>query len=233
MFRQESARDGCTIQGVQAAPEPQDPTRLKKRFIRRGSIRFRREAARIISTTCNPFLTALTLFVILSYRLADNTSDFWMLLFISSFFTAVGPMIFVFWAYATDKISDLDMSVRSEREAVFGAFIAFYCSGTLVLAATQAPALLIASMAGYTANMVIVGFITRYWKISTHAIGITAPIVALWTLYKPAPLPFFILIPLVAWARVYLKAHTIAQVVAGTALATATVIFFFKIYHVV
>ena len=124
------------------------------------------------------------------------------------------------------------MSVRSEREAVFGGFIAFYCAGTIVLAISHAPALLVASMAGYTANTIIVGFITRYWKISTHAIGITAPLVALWTLYHPAPLPFFVLIPLVAWARVYLKAHTIAQVVAGTALAACTVIFFFKIYHV-
>ena len=202
------------------------------RFSRRGSLRFRREAARIISTTCNPFITALTLFVILSYSLAHGTGEFWRLLFISAFFTAIGPMLFVFWAYSTDRISDLDMSVRSEREAVFGAFVAFYCIGTLVLGCIHAPLLLVASMAGYSANTIIVGLITRYWKISTHAIGITAPLVALWTLFKPAPLPFFVLIPLVAWARVYLKAHTVAQVIAGTALAAITVIVFFKIYHV-
>lgn len=217
---------------MQAAPQTQDPPQERKRFIRRGSIRFRREAARIISTTCNPFVTALTLFVILSFSLANSTAELWRLLAITSFFTAVGPMLFIFWAYSTDRISDLDMSIRSEREAVFGGFIAFYCVGTIVLALTHAPTLLVASMAGYTANTIIVGIITRYWKISTHALGITAPLVALWTLYHPAPLPFFVLIPLVGWARVYLKAHTIAQVVAGTALAAFTVMFFFKIYHV-
>jgi membrane-associated phospholipid phosphatase len=199
---------------------------------RPGGIRFRRQAARLISTVCNPFLTTLILFVLFSHGLASSTADFWRLLAITSFFTAIGPMLFVYWCYATDRISDLDMSVRSEREAIFGVFVAFYLAGTCALALLHAPALLIASMAGYTANTFIVGIITRYWKISTHALGITAPLVALWVMYKPAPLPFFILIPLVAWARVYLKAHTIAQVVAGTALAAITVIVFFKVYHV-
>jgi membrane-associated phospholipid phosphatase len=189
-------------------------------------------AARVISTLCNPFLTTLIFFVILSHALAATTAEFWMLLFLTSFFTAIGPMLFISWCHATDRISDLDMSVRSEREAVFGVFVAFYLGGTLAAALLHAPPLLLASLAGYTANTFIVGIITRYWKISTHTLGITAPIVALWVLYRPAPLPWVVLIPLVAWARVYLKAHTIAQAVAGVALATATVLAFFRLYHV-
>ncbi len=200
--------------------------------VTRPRVRFRREAARMISTICNPFLTALTLFVILSHMLANSTSEFWRLLFLSSFFTAIGPMLYTYWCYTHGQISDFDMSVRTERDAVFSGFIAFYFFGTVTLAFCHAPALLVATMAGYTANAVIVGAITHHWKISTHAIGITAPLVVLWILYKPAPLPFFLLIPLVGWARLYLKAHTPAQVIAGTALATVTVLFFFRVYHV-
>jgi membrane-associated phospholipid phosphatase len=191
-----------------------------------------RDLARILSTIFNPFLTALALFVILADVSAKSTDDFWRLLFLSTFFTSIGPMIYVFWLYSTDRISDLDMSVRHERESVFGAFVVFYLLGTIVLWFTKAPALLIAAMAGYTLSTFVVQYITRYWKISTHALGITAPMVAMIMLYGRGPLPFLILIPMVCWARVYLKAHTLAQVIAGAVLGTASVIMFFELFHV-
>jgi membrane-associated phospholipid phosphatase len=192
-----------------------------------------REFARIFSTVCNPFLTALALFVILAHVSARSQLEFWTLLFTSTFFTSIGPMLFVFWLYATDRIADLDMSLRPEREAVFGAFVVFYSLGTLALWLEHAPTLLVATMAAYAASSLVVQFITRYWKISTHAIGITAPLVALMVLYRPQPLPFLVLIPIVGWSRVYLKAHTVAQVVAGTVLGALTVALFFHLFHVV
>lgn len=191
-----------------------------------------RDLARILSTIFNPFLTALALFIILAHACARGTLDFWMLLFLSTFFTSLGPMIYVFWLYGTDRISDLDMSVRHEREAVFGAFVVFYLLGTIVLWLTHAPRLMVASMAAYTLSTVVVQYITRYWKISTHALGITAPLVALTLLYGQETIPFLILIPLVGWARVYLKAHTLMQVIAGSVLATGSTILFFHIFNV-
>ena len=128
-------------------------------------------------------------------------------------------MLYVFWLYATDRISDLDMSVRAEREMVFSAFVVFDLLGAIALWLLHAPRLMIAAMLGYLVSTLIVQYITRYWKISTHAIGITAPLVALTLIYGRQPLPFMVLIPMVCWARVYLKAHTIVQVVAGAALA--------------
>jgi len=190
------------------------------------------DLARIVSTVFNPFLTALALFVILAHASARGTLDFWWLLFLSTFFTSLGPMIYVFWLYGSDRISDLDMSVRHEREAVFGAFAVFYLAGTVMLWITRAPTLMIAAMAAYTLSTLVVQYITRYWKISTHAIGITAPLVALTLLYGTQTLPFLVLIPMVGWARVYLKAHTLMQVIAGAALATGSTILFFHIFHV-
>ncbi len=191
-----------------------------------------RDLARILSTIFNPFLTALALFVILADVSATDTVDFWRLLFLSTFFTSIGPMVYVFWLYSTDRISDLDMSVRHEREVVFSSFVIFYLLGAATLWLAHAPRLMVAAMLGYFASTLIVGYITRYWKISTHALGITAPLVALTMLYGRQPLPFLVLVPMVCWARVYLKAHTVAQVVAGAGLATVTTILFFSIFHV-
>jgi membrane-associated phospholipid phosphatase len=191
-----------------------------------------RDLARILSTIFNPFLTALALFVILADIGAKDTLDFWRLLFISTFFTSLGPMLYVFWLYASDRISDLDMSVRSEREMVFSAFVVFDVLGAAALWLAHAPRLMIAAMLGYLVSTLVVQYITRYWKISTHAIGITAPLTALTLIYGRQPLPFMVLIPMVCWARVYLKAHTVMQVVAGVALAVATTGFFFWLFHV-
>jgi membrane-associated phospholipid phosphatase len=207
---------------------------------RRGSsptpLRRRRvwtDLARIFSTVCNPFLTALALFVILAHAFRNDTTGFWELLGISAFFTSIGPMLFVLWLYATDRIADLDMSRRSEREAVFSAFVVFYLLGTVALWLVHAPPMLIATMAGYTACALVVQAITRFWKISTHAIGITAPLAALTVLYGWQPAPFLVLIPIVCWSRVYLKAHTVAQVLVGAGLGALSVLLFFHIFHLV
>src|SRR5262249_6144510 len=138
-----------------------------------------RDLARILSTIFNPFLTALALFVILADVSAKGTLDFWRLALLSTFFTSIGPMIYVFWLYSSDRISDLDMSVRRERELVFSTFVVFYLLGAAALWLVNAPRLMVAAMLGYFASTLVVGYITRYWKISTHALGITAPLVAL------------------------------------------------------
>lgn len=191
------------------------------------------DVARIFSTVCNPFLTSLALFVILAGSRSRTATDFWVLLFNSAFFTSIGPMLFVFWLYATDRISDLDMSNREERERVFLAFVIFYLLGTVDLWMIGAPAIMTASMAAYAASALIVQWITRYWKISTHALGITAPLIGLWVIFGTRPLPFFVLIPIVCWARVYLRAHTPLQVVAGAGLAVVSTLVFFRLFHVV
>ena len=191
------------------------------------------ETARIISTVCNPFLAALALFVILAHARSTTVTQFWTLAFVSVFFTSIGPMLYVFWLYWTERITDLDMSIRAERQQVFGTFVVFSLLGTVTLAILGAPTIIIASMAGYTANAFVAMLITRVWKISTHAMGITAPLITLLVLYGWQPLPFLILIPLVCWARVYLGAHTVGQVVAGATLATISTLSFFKIFGLI
>jgi membrane-associated phospholipid phosphatase len=191
------------------------------------------DVAKILSTVCNPFLTSLALFVILADARSGSSYGFWVLLFNSAFFTSIAPMLFIFYLYATDRISDLDMSIRTERERVFIAFVVFYALGAIDLWLIHAPPIMTASMAGYAASALVVQWITRYWKISTHALGITAPLIALTVLYGQRPAPFYLLIPLVGWSRVYLRAHTLLQVLAGIGLALCTTLLFFRVFHVV
>ena len=56
---------------------------------------------------------------------------------------------------------------------------------------------------------------------------------ALIVLYGWQPVPFLVLIPIVCWSRVYLKAHTVAQVIVGAGLGALSVLVFFHIFHLV
>jgi len=202
---------------------PDRPTAIPTPLPLRVRPRVWTDVARIFSTVCNPFVTSLALFVVLAGARSHGATDFWVLLFNSAFFTSIGPMVYIFVLYATDRISDLDMSIRSERQKVFGAF---------VLALIGAPTIMTATMAALAASSLVVQIITMFWKISTHALGITAPLVASLYLFGREPLPFFVLIPIVCWARVYLRAHTVAQVIAGTALGALSTVVFFALFHV-
>jgi membrane-associated phospholipid phosphatase len=212
------------VQGPHPIPPP-TPLRVRTRAWR--------DVAIVFSTVCNPFLTSLALFVILAGATSHGSSDFWLLLFNSIVFTSIVPMLFVFWLYATDRISDLDMSIRAERERVFVVFVICYVLGTIDLWAIGAPRIMTAAMAGYAVSSMVVQWITRYWKISTHALGITAPLIALWAIYGVRPLPFFVLIPIVCWARVYLRAHTTAQVLAGVGLAGVSTLVMLRLFSII
>lgn len=63
-------------------------------------------------------------------------------------------------------------------------------------------------MAGYLA-------ISMVWKISGHAGGITLATCLLISWYGVAWWPVLLLIPLMGWARVVTKSHTITQVIVG------------------
>jgi membrane-associated phospholipid phosphatase len=190
------------------------------------------DLARIFSTIFNPFLTALALFTIIAHEKAVGGA-FWFLFFASTFFTSIAPMLYVLWLYATQRITDLDMSVRAEREKVFGAFVICYGVGTFVLYLMHAPTLMIAAMAGFTAASFVVQIITKFWKISTHALGVTAPLIVLLYMYGLQPLPFLLIVPLVGWSRVWLRAHTVWQVIAGTGLGAVSVLFFLRVFRLV
>jgi hypothetical protein len=57
--------------------------------------------------------------------------------------------------------------------------------------------------------------ITRQWKISIHTTGYSGPVCALIMLLGPIGAAFALLYPIIIWARVILKKHTMAQAITG------------------
>lgn len=189
------------------------------------------EFARTLSTIFNPFLCATALFVIISHAYSTSTLHFWELSSAGVFFYALAPVLSVFYLYLSGRISDFDMSDRLERRRAFVTFVVVDLAAVLVLILIHAPVQLIAIAWGYFSATVAIMIVTRWWKISTHAFGVTGPFAVMFVLFGLAPLPYVLIVPLVWWARVYLRAHSVAQVMGGAALAVMSTLAFFRLFH--
>lgn len=114
-------------------------------------------------------------------------------------------------------ISDWHISVRRERLRPIPLF-ATVASPVVPLAAMlifRGPELL---LVGFVTASVIIAFnlvVTLGWKISGHVTSVAATATLMAATVGPGAAPLLLLIPLVAWARVKIGAHTVMQTVAG------------------
>ena len=83
----------------------------------------------------------------------------------------------------------------------------------------------------YVCNTIITLSITLQWKISIHMYGLTGPLTFLLLLYDSITWVWFLLVPIVAWARLKLRAHSLAQIIAGGVLGVLLTIIEVVVYN--
>lgn len=111
---------------------------------------------------------------------------------------------------------DWDVAKREDRPQVIAALLSLGCITIIfskVFGNTEIMQLL------FFYEIWLFGFflISLFWKISGHAGGVTLAtgLIILW--FGLNWWPILILVPLMGWARVVTKNHTVAQVITGTA----------------
>lgn len=140
------------------------------------------------------------------------------------------PGLGVYLLKKNGHITDLDVSVRSER--IFPYIISLVtCVGAVfLLIRYQFPWLVIKLFIGSVLATVIAFIITFKWKISAHAIAFGCLIASSFLIclnQGENPLYYFVILLLLAGlqaaSRIYLEAHTLDQVAAGFALGVFSV----------
>jgi membrane-associated phospholipid phosphatase len=114
-------------------------------------------------------------------------------------------------------ISDWHVSIRAERLRPIPIIASILATGgpLAVLYLFDGPRyLLAASLAGF-ALVLFNLLVTVRWKISQHVSSIALSVTLMASALGLAAAPLLLLIPLVAWARVKVGAHTVLQTVAG------------------
>jgi membrane-associated phospholipid phosphatase len=177
---------------------------------------YARKAAELVSNLTHAPLLSIPAFLSINYYFL-NFKEFLLISFTSILFSALLPiMTMVIWS--KKKNVDLDMPAKENRNIPLIIVIFIYFIGFLVLMALNAPLFTSALMFCYFSNTLIVYYINKYWKISVHSMGVAGPTTALIFAFGPVGSILGLILPLVMWSRVYLKKHTMTQVIAGAVL---------------
>jgi membrane-associated phospholipid phosphatase len=177
----------------------------------------------IFSPFVVPIVTAI--FVIQKYASTINEIILWLAV-VLTFVTAL-PILAIVVLLRFSKVSDLHLHAKEERLIPLCFTLISMILGTIVLYQIGANERIIWVCQAYIVNSVVFSIITPLWKISFHTSAATGCIIVLSLLVNLNLVWLFLLIPLIAWARVYREKHTLMQTVAGTLLAIVNTMLFY------
>ncbi len=182
----------------------------------RGENTKRIRIARQVSNILAPATISLPFIVLVAFYQSQDQLTAFIYACITLFFLSVGPLLYIIIGVRLGKLSDIDVSRRSQRVGPFMFGIVSVMIGWFVLTLTNGPRNLQTVMIITVFSGIIMMAITFWWKISMHASSLGGVATMLTVLYGAVMLPLFVLLVLVSWSRVVLRRHTVTQVIAGS-----------------
>lgn len=176
------------------------------------------KAARVVSNVLSP----PAVFAALGFALSSVTVPLVPALVAAALhglLVSLFPVVYIVVMLKRGAITDLHMKNRHERHKPFlvgttGALVAW-----VILTIYGAP-LIVRRLALFDAGLLgILGLINVWWQISIHGAAIVGAVTISGVVFGlPIALTASPLVLIVAWARLYLKRHTLRQILAGAAL---------------
>ncbi len=182
----------------------------------RGENTKRIRIARHVSNILAPATISLPFILLVAFYQSQDQLTAFIYACITLFFLSVGPLLYIIIGVRLGKLSDIDVSRRSQRVGPFMFGIVSVMIGWFVLTLTNGPRNLQTVMIITVFSGIIMMAITFWWKISMHASSLGGVATMLTVLYGAVMLPLFVLLVLVSWSRVVLRRHTVTQVIAGS-----------------
>lgn len=169
--------------------------------------------ARIISFLTNPLFILFPLPYLLLYRVDSNSYNALKWTVFTLFFLLVIGM-FMLIEVRRGVFSDLDVSKREQRPLLFG-FISLVTGLYIIsLLLFHGPVVLYVTIVGIMIGVIMVSVINTRIKASIHVATITAVLLTIGILYH-VNVATLLLIPLIGWARIKIKRHTLQEALTG------------------
>lgn len=175
--------------------------------------------ARWVSRLGSPPLLATIIILLGAQASEDSSAWLWAAFYILCAISL--PAGYVMWLVQQEKVTDFDLRLREQRAhpllvALTSAFIAW-----LVLWLGSAPRLLLVLTGSAWVQLALLLVITLRWKISAHCATAAAFVTFILALFGTLAAPLIVVLPLIAWSRLRLRRHDLAQTIAGTFLGSA------------
>ena len=135
---------------------------------------------------------------------------------LAALFVCVLPLVALLVLVRLGKVTDHHVSDRKQRAPVLLMALGSIAVGLLVLNAVGAPPAVVAMVLAVVGGVAVMAAVSPFWKMSGHAAAMSCAAVVSVLMLGSAWAPLLLLIPAVSWSRVVLRAHSLAQVVAGS-----------------
>ncbi|MGR4881955.1 hypothetical protein ACIPUC_21530 [Streptomyces sp. LARHCF249] len=185
----------------------------------------RQKAARILTDALAPANLVVALLLLVGWHATGSWSGLgWGLL--GALFCGLVPVGIIMLGVRRGALTDQHIRVRRQRMVPMALSGVSVAAGITLLYVLGAPAdvfaLVVAMLVGLASSLLV----TAGWQISVHMSVAGGTVMILLLVFGAPVLPAALLAAALGWSRLVLKAHTPAQVIAGTALGGAAALTF-------
>lgn len=187
----------------------------------------RRQLARLVTEVLAPPPVTAALLIVIAFHSAPTAVDAFRWALLTVLFVSIAPLVYILDQVRRRRLTDHHIVRREQRPLPMLVGVSSVLIGLALLVALGAPRELVALVTAMTVGLGACLAVTLVWKISVHTATVAGVVVILTLVFGPAMLVFSLFLFMVGWARVELRKHTLAQVIAGSGLGAvvAAVIF--------
>ncbi len=183
----------------------------------------RQRIAHLVSNLFNPFLIAFITIVLIILDTSSSITDGLKWAAMALVLSVLPVFAYLVYQLRRKKLDSVFPESQGQRKKIYLTASVTAAVGCGVMWLVKAPELLAVSFtAGLVAIVVFMG-INFYWKISLHAAFISAAAMILTVIYGTRAVWVFVFLVPVTWARLELKMHTLAQMIAGIVLSAGII----------
>jgi hypothetical protein len=186
--------------------------------------------AQVISFLFNPVMMLVFLPLLLVYKTTGDVI-FAMAWTVYTMIFLIAISFFVVYGVHKKIFTDLDVSVRTQRPLLFIVGIIMtlvYLWGLFFL---SGPKILILVTEGFLLGVLIMAIINTRLKISFHVSTVSSLLFTMAIVYQGYYYLTLLLIPVVAWARLRIKRHTLPETVVGACFGILLSLGMYLLFH--
>jgi membrane-associated phospholipid phosphatase len=178
-----------------------------------GMRRKTRLLALTITELLSPAVLVATISVIVAWR---SGSTLWGLI-VATFASGI-PLTYIIRGVRRGRFENHHVDARERRPAVLIFAAGSVVVGLALMVYFDAPRALVALVVAMLAGLALTLTVTHFLKVSFHSAvaGGTATILVL--VFGPWWLVSFLAVAAIGWSRIFLRSHTLSQVVVGVTL---------------
>lgn len=174
-----------------------------------------RIVAQVVTEICSPAVVVLVLPLAVAWHATHRPGPTALWGLVVAVFSSILPTVFIVRGARQGRWDGHHVRNREGRLVPLALCLVSTVVGLVVLLVGGAPRDLVALDLAMLATLFVCTGITRWWKISLHAAVAGGGAATMVLIYGPWWLFLVPAVGLVAWARVKLTDHTIAQAIAG------------------